>query len=85
MLLAGIGLALATVVASAYVCSEGSPRRPTGPVVMPFELGPSPGTLIDGSSSWGASAESTFAEWNAYLSGRQMQPVRDSTSPQRDG
>jgi hypothetical protein len=67
-----------------FVFLDGSPRWPTGAIVMHLQLGSS-GTLIDGSRDWAESAESTFAEWNAVLNGRQFQVVRDSTIPQRDG
>lgn len=55
-------------------------QRWTSNPVMQLQLGSS-GTLLDGSSSWGASAESAMARWNQYLSGVEFRVVRDSTAP----
>lgn len=54
-------------------------QRWTSNIVMYLQLGSS-GTLIDGSSSWGASAEGAMARWNQYLSGVEFRVVRDSTA-----
>src|SRR5713101_2876285 len=58
---------------------------PDGSVVMHLQLGSSGGTLIDGSTSWGQSAEGALAEWNVYLRRVQFRVVRDSTAPTGDG
>jgi hypothetical protein len=58
---------------------------PDGSVVMHLQLGSSGGSLIDGSTSWGKSAESALAEWNSYVRRVQFQVVRDSTAPTGDG
>lgn len=54
-------------------------QRWTSNPVMHLQLGPV-GTLLDGSSSWGASAEAAMARWNQYLAGVEFRVVRDSTS-----
>lgn len=54
-------------------------QRWTSNVVMHLQLGAS-GTLIDGSSSWDASAEGAMARWNQHLSGLEFRVVRDSTA-----
>jgi len=54
-------------------------QRWTSNPVMHLQLGSS-GTLLDGSSSWGASAEGAMARWNQYLSGIEFRVVRDSTA-----
>ena len=53
-------------------------------VVMDLSLGDNQ-TLIDGSSSFGQSAESALAQWNQYLSRIQFSVVRNSTLSPRDG
>jgi hypothetical protein len=53
------------------------------PVTMHLQLGSS-GTLIDGSSSWNASAEDALAAWNARLLRLQFTVVRDSTATPAD-
>lgn len=53
---------------------------PNGPIVMQLQLGSS-GTLLDGSASWGASAENALATWNQYLWRSSFRVVRDSTAP----
>ena len=58
-------------------------RWPDGSVVMQLQLGSS-GTLIDGSSSWGVSAEDALARWNTNISRVQFRVVRDSTAPTGD-
>jgi hypothetical protein len=55
-------------------------RWPDGTIVMQLQLGSS-GTLSDGSSSWGESAEGALATWNTVLSREQFRVVRDSTAP----
>src|SRR4051812_8297089 len=55
-------------------------RWPDGSVVMQLQLGTS-GTLLDGSDSWGVSAEDALARWNANISRVQFRVVRDSTAP----
>jgi matrixin len=54
-------------------------RWPDGTVTMQLQLGSS-GTLLDGSSSWGVSAEDALATWNRYVSRVQFRVVRDSTA-----
>lgn len=61
------------------------PRWSSGRIVMHLQLGRSSGTLIDGSSSWGASSEAALARWNQYLSGVEFRVERDSTAPRARG
>jgi hypothetical protein len=62
----------------------GNPKWPDGPILMQLELGSS-GTLTDGSTSWGASAETALAIWNQYLDRVQFTVVRNSTAAIGDG
>jgi hypothetical protein len=77
-----VGLASA---ANGYVFLSNTPRWPTGNIVMHLQLGSSSGTLIDGSTSWGAAMEPAMSAWNTYLNGREFRVVRDSTIARRDG
>jgi hypothetical protein len=54
-----------------------------GIVVMELQLGSSSGTLIDGATSWGQSAEGALAEWNQHLPRFEFRIVRNSTVPIR--
>jgi hypothetical protein len=72
-------------IAGGYALLEGPMRWSAGPIPIHLQLGPSPGRLMDGSADWGASAESTLAEWNGVLNGRQFQAVRNSSVPIRNG
>jgi len=60
-----------------YVLSGG--RWDNGNIVMQLQLGSS-GMLIDGSASWGASAEDALATWNTFVSRSKFTVVRDSTA-----
>jgi hypothetical protein len=60
------------------------PSWPDGSIVMQLQLGSSGGTLIDGSTSWGAAAEAALAAWNLNLNRVQFRVVRDSTAPIAD-
>jgi predicted Zn-dependent protease len=57
---------------------------PDGTVTMNLQLGSS-GRLTDGSTSWGASAESALASWNQYIGRVKFTVVRDSTAAKGDG
>lgn len=57
---------------------------PDGTVVMNLQLGSS-ARLTDGSTSWGASAESALASWNQYIGRVKFTVVRDSTAAKGDG
>ncbi len=50
-------------------------------VSMQLQLGASNGTLLDGSTSWGAAAEDALAAWNSNLTNVHFTVVRDSTAP----
>jgi hypothetical protein len=73
-----LGLAV-VVCASAY--NLGGQRWGGTTVTMHLQLGPLNGTLIDGSTSWGAVAESALASWNSNLTNLQFAVVRDSNTP----
>src|SRR6266508_4836632 len=75
-------IVLAGTVGSAYVLF--SDRWPDGSIVMQLQLGSS-GTLSDGSSSWGESAEAALASWNNYLGRVQFRVVRDSSAATGNG
>jgi len=61
-----------------------SDRWPDGSIVMQLQLG-SAGPLIDGRSSWNASAEDALAVWNNYSDRVKFRVVRDSTVAAADG
>ncbi len=71
---------LATTPARAFNLDDD--RWRTSPVTMHLQLGPSPGTLIDGSTTWGAVAEDALATWNTNLTNFRFTVVRDSTVAQ---
>lgn len=52
---------------------------------MHLQLGSSSGGLIDGSTSWGQSAESALGEWNPFLKDVKFRVVRDSTASKGSG
>jgi matrixin len=58
-------------------------RWADGSIVMQLQLGSS-GSLIDGRSSWNASAEDALAVWNTYLDRVKFRVVRDSNAPTGD-
>lgn len=57
----------------------------TREIVMHLQLGNSGGTLIDGSSSWNASAEEALAIWNKYIRNTKFFVVRNSAAPIQHG
>jgi hypothetical protein len=62
-----------------------SSRWPDGNIVMQMQLGSSSGTLLDGSTSWGAAVEPAMADWNQWITRVQLRVVRDSTAARGDG
>lgn len=82
-LVVGVALVLLCLGLDAYVFL--GIVWPPGSIVMQLELGSSGGTLIDGSASWGTSAEAALAAWNQYLGRVQFRVTRDSTAPVGDG
>src|SRR5688572_18799727 len=52
----------------------------TSTVTMQLQLGASSGVLLDGFSSWGASAEDALFTWNGHISSSKFAVVRDSTA-----
>jgi Matrixin len=78
--LATIAIALITLCSAldAYVFTGARWTDPS--IVMQLQLGSS-GSLIDGSPSWGASAEAALASWNNAIARSQFRVVRDSTAP----
>jgi len=57
-------------------------RWRTSPVTMHLQLGTISGSLIDGSTSWGAVAEDALATWNGVLTNFRFTVVQDSTVAQ---
>lgn len=49
-------------------------------ITMHLQLGSSLGALIDGTTSWGESAEDALAAWNANITNMRFLVVRNSTS-----
>ncbi len=70
-------------VLSSYVLIDDKWRD--GTVTMQLQLGTPGRALSDGSSSWGAVAESALGEWNGVVSRLQFNAVRDSSSAKGDG
>lgn len=70
--------------APAYVFLSGSPRWPTGSIVMHLQLGES-GRLMDGAPTWGVSVENAMADWNRHVMSRAFRAVHDSTVEIVDG
>jgi hypothetical protein len=54
-------------------------------ITMHLQLGPTAGTLLDGSNSWGESAEYALASWNNNIANIKFVVVRDSTASRGDG
>src|SRR5206468_3678360 len=58
---------------------EGQPWPQGSNVVMQLSLGNGSGTLIDGFTSWGASADDALGRWNQQVAHFKFAAVRDST------
>jgi len=83
---AGLALLLAGVCGrelSSYVLIDD--KWPDGTVTLQLQLGTPGRALSDGSSSWGAVAESALGEWNGVVSRLQFNAVRDSLGAKGDG
>ncbi len=78
---AAIACAVTLLLAPAHAYNIGKERWAAGEVAMHLQLGPSPGPLLDGATSWGAVAESALAAWNNALTSVRFSVVRDSTAP----
>ena len=81
---AAVALVLLASALSTQAFNLGGQRWRTTPVVMQLQLGSSNGTLIDGSTSWGASAEDALSIWNGVLTNVKFTVVRDSTATKSD-
>jgi hypothetical protein len=57
----------------------------TATITMQLQLGAGSGVLLDGFSSWGASAEDALFTWNSHISSSKFAVVRDSTAPKVAG
>lgn len=55
-------------------------RWPDGTILMQLQLGSSSGTLLDGSTSWGAAVEPSLSAWNSQVSRVEFRVIRDSTA-----
>ena len=73
----------ATAVIRSYVLS--GPSWSGTSVTMQLQLGPSPGTLLDGSADWNTVAENALARWNQVISRLSFRVVRGSTAPIASG
>lgn len=74
-----LGLLLCLMPLGAFAFNKGAQKWTATPVVMHLQLGGS-GVLLDGSTSWGASAEDALFKWNALVGAVQFSVVRDSTA-----
>src|SRR5215208_563212 len=80
-------LRIALAVASALAASErlcgfdltGSSWA-DGEIVMNLQLGQPAATLLDGSTTWAAVAQSAMTEWNQYITRAKFTAVVDSTA-----
>jgi hypothetical protein len=54
-------------------------------ITMQLQLGPTTGTLIDGTNSWGEAAEDALASWNAGMTNMKFVVVRDSIVARSSG
>ncbi len=57
----------------------------TGPIVMQLALGTPSSTLIDGSTSWDAVAQSALAAWNPHMGSIQFSGVNGSSASKGQG
>lgn len=82
-----IRVALITILTAAMIATCADRARsyalysdvwPSGNIVMHLQLGAS-GTLLDGATSWGQSAEWALSAWNTYADRVQFTVVRDSS------
>lgn len=85
LLRATTSLAFIFAALSARAYNLGGQRWNTTSVVMQLQLGASSGTLIDGSTSWGVSAEDALGLWNNVVTNVKFTVVRDSTAAKADG
>jgi hypothetical protein len=79
------GFSFATVFCAAIIVPKlaayslyGS-KWTTSTVTMHLQLGAGSGVLLDGFSSWGASAEDALFTWNSHIGATKFAVVRDST------
>jgi hypothetical protein len=84
LVIGALGVLLLSTAGNAFVFISGTPRWPAGGIVMQMQLGGS-GTLLDGSTSWNASAEGALAAWNSNVGSVEFRVIRDSTAPIGDG
>lgn len=77
-------MAAATVPAARAFSTYGR-SWPSGEIVMHVQLGPAPGILSDGETSWGSVAEAAMNEWNAQISRSRLVALHDSTAPRGQG
>ncbi len=80
-----LALAAATLASRADAYSFTGPRWRNASVTIHLQLGATSGTLTDGFTSWGASAEDAIALWNANIGATRLNVVRDSTAARAEG
>ena len=66
------------VMHSGFAYNASGGRWSTSPILMRLQLGSSTGTLMDGTTSWGESAEDALAIWNANLTNMKFTVDRNS-------
>ncbi len=79
------GLASLPTLIAGYTFVTPVSQWPDGNIVMQLQLGSNSGTLLDGSTSWGAAIEPSMADWNGQVSRVQFRVVRDSTAARASG
>lgn len=87
-LLLGMAAVVAVVAGlspAAHAYTLNDTRWYTSTVTMQLQLGAAPSPLLDGSTSWGESAEDALAIWNQHISATRFNVVRDSTATKAGG
>lgn len=75
----------ASAATPAHAYSTYGRAWPAGDITMHLQLGPPPGVLSDGSTSWASVAEGALLEWNTQLGRSRFVAVPDSPAPKAQG
>jgi hypothetical protein len=78
--IAALTLVLAGSGSQLFAYSLSGEKWTTSPITMQLQLGASATPLLDGSASWGASAEDALSTWNSYIGSVRFAVVRNSTA-----
>src|SRR5688572_25943694 len=81
VLIAATLFCVATFVPQSAAYSLLGSKWTTATVTMQLQLGTGSSVLLDGFSSWGASAEDALFTWNGHIGSSKFAVVRDSTAP----